>query len=461
MKYSKSASFVSSRAPGMFAIFFVLICISSASAQTESVLYLFTGLSDGGNPFGTLVEDAAGNLYGTTSDGGNVGASTCFGAGCGTVYKLSPSVGGGWTETTLYTFTGEADGAAPLAGLTIESSGNLYGTATYGGANASSKCQNVYPGCGVIFEVLPSSGGSWTEKVLYTFLGGSDGKVPESNLTFDGSGNLFGTAIRTGIGNACEGFGCGSVFELSPNGSGAWHFTVLHDFSGGKDGGQPIPGVTLDAAGNIFGTTYQGGESTTCSAGCYGTAFELSPKTGGGYQFHVLHTFTGGPDGGEPYGGLTPDSAGNLIGTTLVGGSKANSNCRAAKPYGCGVVYELSPETGGGYKEKVLYAFLGTDDVQNPDSSVILDPSGNVYGGGDGILCDLCSFVYELSPGTGGTWTETTLYSFPGGTGGGGAGRNGLLLDANGNLDGVATVGGIATDCTADNQCGLVYQIAP
>jgi uncharacterized repeat protein (TIGR03803 family) len=350
-----------------------------APAGSETVLHSFTGGADGGTPSGAgLVRDAAGNLYGTTTSGG----TGCNGIGCGVVFKLSPTR----IETVLYSFTGGPDGQDPYGGLTTDAAGNLYGTAVFGGSTTGT-C-HPFGGCGVVFELIrcDSAASGYEFKVLYSFTGGADGARPVARLVRDAAGNLYGTTANGGATSACyPPYGCGVVFKLSPSGtetvlhsfsepgdgafpgglvrdaagnlygtgatitSNPFVFgagtvfklspngteTVLYSFTGGVDGGDPN-GVVPDSAGNLYGTTQEGGGSTACNVpdGTCGVVFKLSPsgtKT-------VLHSFTGA-DGGNSSAGLLRDAAGNLYGTTQYGG--ANTTCFS--PYGCGVVFKLAP----------------------------------------------------------------------------------------------------------------------
>ena len=301
---------------------------------TEKVLHSFNG-ADGGNLFGGLILDAFGNLYGT----GNAG-----GFGFGTVFELTRSpntAGGGWTEKVLHSFNG-TDGAVPDAALIFDAAGNLYGTTTYGG------------GLGNVFELTPAAGGGWTEKVLYNV-----GNVPFGGLIFDSAGNLYGTTYYGGT------YGHGAVFELTPVADGSWTEEVLYSFhNNDADGAGPYPTLIFDAAGNLYGTTYNGGFYG------YGTVFELMPAAGGGWTEKVLHSFNG-TDGAYLFGGLIFDAAGNLYGTTVVGGS-----------HGYGTVFELTPAAGGNWTEKVLYSFHnnGTDGAEPGWASLIFDAAGNLYG---------------------------------------------------------------------------------
>lgn len=435
----------------------VLAFTSAARAQTETVLYSFTGQTgDGASPIGNLVSDAEGNLYGTTYSGGSYSGSVCSFSGCGTVYELSPALGGGYTESVIYTFSGGADGGSPAAGLVADAAGNLYGTTVFGGQGGSSEC-TIGPstGCGVVFELSPKSGGGWTEQVLYSFLGGSDGFLSESPVAFDASGNLYGTTLLGGSHTGC----CGEVFELSPNVSGGWHYTKLHSFTGGKDGGRPEAGVTVDSAGNLFTTTSIGGNTADCptNSGC-GTVVELSPTGSGTFTGRILHTFTGKADGGVPYAGLTLDKAGNLYGAAIYGGYAGGPCNKLNGVGGCGVIFEFSP-AGSSYTAKVLYRFQGTNNVASPYSTLTIDGSGNLYGTGYSQI-NFEGYVFEVSPTQSGSWNETTLYTFTGGTDGGTPFNNGVILGSNGTLYGAAQSNGIAGGCSNfANGCGVVYEI--
>jgi uncharacterized repeat protein (TIGR03803 family) len=350
----------------------------------EIVLYDFTGGSDGRYPDSSLTFDGAGNLYGTTQSGGVFGY--------GTVYELSPTGSGGWNETVLYSFTGGADGAYATSKPIFDGVGNLYGTATGGGAN----------GDGVVFELSPV-GGNWTETVLYSFAGGADGANPGTGVIMDPTGNLYGTnsagvfelsPSRGGwtnlviYGVSPEGglamdaagniFGAGwiygwSVFELSPNGNDGWNPTILHIFSGaGHDGLEAFGTPAFDQAGNVYGTTAFGGAKN------YGTVYKLhritKGKNKGAWTETILHSFESGRDGALPVAGVVRDAAGNIYGTTNEGGQYQQDLG------GDGTVYELVAPVGkGSYKEKVLWSFNGTDGVY-PADSLILDSAGNLYG---------------------------------------------------------------------------------
>jgi uncharacterized repeat protein (TIGR03803 family) len=276
-------------------------CNAALCYGTETVLYRFSGGSDGAGPSaegGYPIFDQAGNLYSVTLLGGAYGA--------GTVFELV-QFQGGWTESVVHSFNGN-DGYFPNATLIFDNAGNLYSTTLLGG---------VY-GQGTVFQLTPKGSG-WTENVLYSFQGGNDGVHPYPAPIFDQSGNLYGGTAAGGQGDG------GTVFKLMPSGGG-WTYTLVHSFTGtGGDCG-PL-GLIMDGAGNLYGFT--GGE------GAYnlGTVFKLTPS-GGSWTYTSLHDFTGGSDGADPHG-LIFDENGNLYGTTYLGGSQ---NCSG----GCGVVFEIT-----------------------------------------------------------------------------------------------------------------------
>jgi len=403
----------------------LILAALSASAQSEKVLYMFQGGSDGGDPSGPLTFDTAGNIYGTTVRGG--GGCTAY-SGCGTVFKLAHTKTT-WAETILYTFTGGSDGFQPLTGVVFDKLGNLYGGTGSGG---NSGCY-ADAGCGSVFE-LTSSGGVWTEKTLYTFTGGlSDSGASESPLVFDAAGNIFSTARFGGVvgsDGSCY-WGSGAVFELTQAG-GSWTDHTLYSFTCGNDGGDPYNSRQAFYKGNLYGTTTGGGQSGA------GVVFEIenlktSPKE------VVLYTFTGGSDGAYPYGAVVHDSVGNLYGTTYAGGA-----------YGYGTVFKLTP-SGSGWTETVLYSFTGGSDGAHPGSTdPVLDAAGNIYGTtysgglGSGVVWELVN--------SGGSYTYKTVYSFAGGTTDG-AQPVGLVLRG-GKLFGNTFSGGAYG-------LGIVYEVTP
>jgi uncharacterized repeat protein (TIGR03803 family) len=393
--------------------------IPSGGSGSESALYSFAGGTDPKLPYAGLIFDKAGNLYGTTEFGGAFNQ--------GTVFEIIPNQNGSWTETVLYNFTGGADGAQPAAGLLFDAAGNLYGTANFGGS------ANCTLGCGTVFKLTPASGG-WTQTVLYTFTGGTDGGEPYARLLFDATGNLYGTTLLGGnIGSACSS-GCGTVFKLTP-GSNSWTESVLYAFAGGTDGAFPYDGLVFDKAGNLYGSTYAGG------ALGYGTIFKLAPASGG-WKETILRAFNGGWDGKYPYGDLILDAAGNLYGTAYQGGS------------GYGIVFELQPYAKG-WKERVVHGF-GNAPSANPVAGLVMDSTGNLYGttllGATETPCGGgCGTLFKLTPATGGAWTYKVIHVFGHGTDGFHPSGD-LILDQSGNLFGTTQAGGAQGS-------GLVFEI--
>jgi uncharacterized repeat protein (TIGR03803 family) len=342
-----------------------------------SVLYTFTGGADGGNPLGSLIFDAADNAYSTVSSGGANG----FGA----VFELTAPAHKGkpWTETVIYSFQGNMDGAIPFGNLVFDAGGNLYGTTSIGGTPHI----NCLAGCGTIFELSPAAGGQWTKTVLHRLRDAfGNGAEPRAGLVMDASGNLYGTTYEGGNNDQCNGYGCGSVFELTPPASGKrWHFKTLIDFNG-YDGALVRGGLTLSPTGALFGTTIYGGANND------GMVFSLTQESGR-WNFETVYNFSG-IDGLQPSGNLAFDNAGNLYGATYEGGTND-----------WGAIFELIPG-GGSWTENVLYNFVvsGTHFGANPLGGVTLDPLGNLYlttnQGGDDKDCDVgCGTVIEIPSG--------------------------------------------------------------
>ena len=409
----------------------VLLAAVASQAQTYQVIHNFMGGLDGAEPTSGLTPDAAGNLYGTTFEGdaltgtvykltkknsswvlvplylfpyqgsggsipyarviiGNNGTlygTAAFGGnlqgcsgGCGTVFNLRPSPSfpptplSPWIETPIYRFGG-SDGANPVgADLIFDQAGSIYGTTYNGGAGS------CYGGCGTVYKLTPSDG-SWTESVLYSFAQGGDGQHPWGGVTFDQSGNLYGTTVFGGA------YGEGSIYELTPAGSG-WTETILYSFTGGTDCANPYAGVIFDQAGNLYGATVAEG------AGNGGTAFELTPS-GGSWTFNLLYSFTGagGQFSAGPIANLAFDSAGNLYGTTHGDGA-----------YTHGSVFKLTPGSDG-WIHTSLYDFTGGTDGGYPRSSILFDNNGNMYGTaagggtGDPDRCyGACGVIFEITP---------------------------------------------------------------
>jgi uncharacterized repeat protein (TIGR03803 family) len=278
----------------------------TSSGWVETVIHSFTG-ADGSNPGGGLIFDSSGNLYGVTGLGGP--------SGTGVVFKLAPSAGT-WTESVLYAFPDTGKSGVNPWGVSMGADGNLYGTAVYGGTY----------GFGAVFKLAPNTTGGWTKSTIHAFTGGAESGFSRTGLIFDAAGNIYGmTSGQPG------GAGNGAVFKLTPTSGGGWKSSVLHSFTGGKDGGFPAYNLTFDAAGNLYGATLAGGNVSGCeNYGC-GVAFKLTPTPAGAWKETVLHTFTGRNDGANP-NGVILDAAGNLWGTTVAGG---------ANKYG--VVFEITP----------------------------------------------------------------------------------------------------------------------
>ena len=407
-----------------------------AWAQTKfKTLYEFSGSKDGQYPVAGLIFDQAGNLYGT-----NGGADTA-----GTVFKLSPNSDGSWTESVLYSFctlTNCADGASSYAGLIFDAAGNLYGTTAYGGAS----------GGGIVFKLTLNPDGRWTESVLYTFCTLTncvDGGFPAASLIFDRAGSLYGTTV---VGGAHD---FGTVFQLTPTADGRWKEKVLHHFTDGKDGASPYATLIFDAAGNLYGTTMFGGTSSN------GNVFKLTPRADGSWKLSVLYSFcsvTNCGDGGEPFAGLIFDQGGNLYGTTWVGGSRGSC---ADSGSGCGVVFELTPNSEGRWNERVIHRFTGGAQGGEPRAGLTFDRAGNLYGttelGGALGLCKFagragCGVVFKLAPNSKGAWTETVLHHFVDHPGARPVAVP--IFDAVGNLYGTTLGDGTATH-------GSVFEITP
>ncbi len=420
--HGKKSPFVSRVVLALAVVFGLAVATQSAQAQKFKVLHTFHG-KDGASPVGVLVRDAAGNLYGTTGGGGT---GKCSQYGCGTAFKLDRTGKQVW----LYSFKG-GNGQSPYAGLLRDSAGNLSGTTVYGGT-VNNYCSN---GCGVAFK-LDRTGKK--ETVLHKFNGTPDGYNPESLLVGDPKGNTYGT---THLGGASGGYG--TVFQLNTAGSE----TALYNFAGQPDGAFPDSGVIRDSAGDLFGVTFAGGDYNE------GAAYEVAANG----NETVLYSFAGSSDGAQPDSGLLLDSQGNLYGTTANGG---NGQCGGT---GCGVVFKLSPQSGGAWSETVLYEFCSLSncaDGEAPVGPLIMDSAGNLYGttyfGGASHNCDGagCGAVFKLDR----SGKETVLHSFTGGRDGAYPGA-GLVMDGHGALYGPAELGGAT--CYTSYTCGVVFKITP
>lgn len=392
------------RLMGMIAVLLAVL-VASAGAK-ENILYSFKGGADGGSPHSGLAHDKLGNLYGVTSKGGQ---GQCFGLGCGTVFELTRKGDGTWTKSTLHTFDGGQGGGVPVGTLAIDARRNLYGVTEQGGTGP---CDSVLGGgCGVIYRLSPQRDGSWVFSVLYSFsqpFTVDDGEYPSAGVVLDQAGNLYGTT-EFGGSFACD---CGTVYRLTPTQVGTWTEVVLYSFVGISQGGSdvsfPASPVTLDGDGNIFGTGTGGGD-VLCNLGC-GGVFVLVPRAGG-YDEQVLHIFEGGSDGSQPETGVILDSSGNLYGTTGFGGG--GTGC-ANGDHGCGTVFELKA-TGGDYQTKILFRFDGPNGYA-PFGELVLD-HGNLYGTTEGGGAVSAGAGFRLSP-VAGEWRETGFHSFGTGTDG-------------------------------------------
>jgi uncharacterized repeat protein (TIGR03803 family) len=335
----------------------------AGASWNEAVIYDFNkGRRDGNAPQGNLVKDSAGNLYGTTLQGGPQNA--------GTVYQLSPPAQSGdpWTETLLHTFSRlTTDGNYPVAGLVSGPGGVLYGTTFNGGTHYEGLCNN---GCGAVFQLTPPSqpGDPWTESVIYSFTTLVSNLQTYMTLVVN-RGHLLGTT--QGLGN----YASGAVFELSPPSveGDEWNKRDIYSFSGGADGSAPSSGVIFDRNGNVYGTTLGGG------AFGLGEVFQLVPpgQQGGVWTLNVLHSFVGGEGEGEnPQSPLAFDSVGNLYGVTPIGGILSAPGCQNR---GCGVAFKLSPETDGTWTQTILRQFGPNHDGTEPATPLTV--RGNtIYG---------------------------------------------------------------------------------
>lgn len=357
-----------------------LSLLGAASAEPGSgpkfkTIYPFTASADGSFPRGGLITDGHGNFYGTTSSGG-VGHA-------GVVYQLSKADGGGWTQTTLYAFSGGSDGGGSQAGLLMDGKGNLYGT-TYSGGST---------GNGVVFKLTAPKAGqtAWKYQVLWSFAGDADGAQPTCTLTMDTAGNLYGTTQWGGNGVV------GTVFKLTPpaDGQKAWTKTTLYHFTGNNDGGQPSGRMLIGSDGNLYGTTAGYGEFN------YGNVFKLSAGAGDDWQFSVLHAFAGGADGEVPRDGLIQGPDTRLYGAT------------AGFSHSFGNVFALDTN-GANYK--VLWQVSGQNGFEGngPWQSLSMDEGGNLYGATYADGMSAAGEIFKLTPPSKGqtAWTPTVLHVF-------------------------------------------------
>lgn len=391
----------------LLTILLIFVCSASAAPKYK-VLHAFGRGQDGAGTWGSLLLDKSGNLYGATGGGGVYSY--------GTVFELTPT-NGYWGEVVLHSFDRNGqDGYGSTANLVFGNDGGLYGTTTWGGTYDY----------GTVFELTPGSGG-WRENIIFSF-DVSDGARPYGGVVVGKGGILYGTADV--------------VFDLATASDG-WTESVIEDFSNhDHDGNGPFAGLTLDASGNLYGTTEYGGAHNM------GVVYELNPKTDGGWKEQILHDFCpkGPPncqDGHTPgVGALTMDSSGRVYGTTAGGG------------YCCGTVFRLTLQANGRWREIVLYNFKGGASGFEPGAGVVRDKAGDLYGTtvyGGSSQCD-CGVVFKLSPRKSGEWEYSVLHTF---TGYDGAQPDAnLILDDKGNLYGTTATGGA-------NGGGVVFQLTP
>jgi uncharacterized repeat protein (TIGR03803 family) len=419
-------------------------------SAAETLLYSFG--ASGIVPFGGVIQDADGALYGMTHGGGGQG---CGGGGCGTVYKLTPA-GSSYTASVLHSFTAGSDGATPLFGsLILDSKGVLYGATQYGGTSSACGGPSQPNGCGVVFKLTPS-GKTYKESILHSFAGGNDGAFPLSSLIADSNGALYGTTSQGGgSSNNCPSFGgasgCGTIFKIASAGT-KYTESLLYAFKGGTDGAIPDGGLVADASGALYGTTELGGGGA-CSVsgvpGC-GTVFKLTPA-GKGYSESVLHGFANAPDGAFPYDTLVLNSkTGALYGTTINGGTNVCSG------YGCGTVFSVTP-SGNGFKESVLYDFDGTHGGL-PVAGLAVKGSElygtTLYGGPPSCSFSAipgCGVVFSIKPSGGGF---KVVYDFVGMPTDGGGAYGTLFLGVKNTFFGTTYLGGASN-------IGSVYSLIP
>ena len=335
---------------------------NSDGSWTESVLYSFSGGADGGYPdWGSLTFDSAGNLYGVTYGGGQYGV--------GTIFELTPNSDGSWTEHALHQFTGK-DGAQPRTKPIFDAKGNFYGAATYGGAH----------GCGAVFKMTPGSNNTWTYSVIHQFMD-KPGCIPWVGLIADTSGNFYGTTRNQIGGCSNPPLNCGEVFELTPGSDEKWIYKIIHKFSGGKGGSEPVFGLIFGEDGTLYGAARTEG---AYSAGLF---YKLTPSAEGKWSYQVLHQFKKNVDGDLSEGVLASDALGNLYGTAGYGGL-----------YGNGTLYQMAPDSNNTWTFSVLHNFGGSGDGAAAIPGPISDAAGNLYGVTPNGGTYGAGMVYEITP---------------------------------------------------------------
>jgi len=403
----------------------LLLLMASLHAQTLTVLHTFTGGRDGARPQAGLTMDAGGNLYGTTQYGGTTNN--------GAVFKLKRS-GSGWILSPLYNFAGGLDGARPMARVVFGPNGTLYGTTEFGGT--TNDCNG---GCGTVFNLQPPPTACtaalcpWIETIVqrFTYLA-----FPESDITIDSAGNLYGTTyaggyLAPGGGNGCYP-DCGAVYELSPS-NGSWTLAVLYSFRGAEysDGMNPVGGVTFDNTGNLYGATNMGG---SCN---FGIVYRLAPN-GSNWNESILQQLC--PQAPSPTSSLTFDGS-----STFYGSGEGNTPYGAMPPQ----IFSLT-QSGGGWVFTTIYTF--NQNGGGPGRALLLDSAGNLYGTTVSGGSHNCGVIFKLSPSAG-NWTYTDLYDFTGASDGCSPATS-LIMDAVGNLYGTTSSGGGDFD-------GTVFKFTP
>ena len=392
---------------------------------SETTLHFFgSGGNDAIYPFGRLVIDRAGNLYGSSEGGGQYGN--------GAVFELSPTSSGQWVETTLYSFTGKADGNEPASGVVADASGNLYGMTLFGG---DLQCGYSGEGCGVVFQLSRNASGSWQQKVLYSFPN-SDNAQP-AGIAVDQKGSVYGTRYS-------------SVFEVAPSNGGTWTFNTLHTFSLSE--GEGLDSLLTDNRGNVYGTAWSGGSGTsTCWNGC-GTVFRLTNPGGAGSAFSVLYSFQGASDGMSP-DALAFGSSGQLYGVSEFGGHLAGTPYGDNNlPLGSGTAFSLS-ETSEGWSHAIL-ASLPPGGGTAPVAGLISDARGNLYGTASQSGPNGLGSVFEMERNQNGVWSEKVIYGAPQGLATGN-----LTFDASGNLYGAgqSTIFRLTPSARAFSPSSIIY----
>ena len=395
------------------------VMTESAQAQNYSVIYNFTGGADGAMPMAGLTTDGVNTFFGTANFGGIVGGP-CGSHGCGLVYRLNNN-GSGWTVTPLYSFMGGADGQNPEnASVVFGPDGPLYSSTFFGGGGCGA------PGCGIVFKLWPSNGAGpstpWAETILHRF-NDMDGAGPVGAVVFDHFGNIDGATNAGGFNNG------GVVYQL--NQSSDWQeFVLFHPY------GYPGSGLTMDHAGDLYGTTFDAGTHL------YGSVYKLTPS-GSGFTSTDLYDFTNGSDGAYPKAGVILDAQGNIYGATSTGGSGKG-----------GTIFKLT-YSNGQYSYSTLYSLPSPSNgrlISGPIGNLTLDSSGNLYGTTFSDGAHSCGAVFKLTSSHG-SWTYTSLHDFTNGSDGGFP-YSSLVIDSHGNLYGTASTGGASG-------AGVVFEITP